>query len=203
MSSVPVTPIQQALDRLRANEQGAKEELFRVSMDRLWHLAHRMLQQYPRVRRREETDDVLQEALLSLSNSLAEVPLESTCQYLYFAAAQIRRRLIDLARHHATKKSMEGNCVTPDADRPGSMVEACAASSSNNDPSRLLRWREFHEAIERMPLQEREVWDLVWYHKFSQDEVARLLNISVRTVKRRWNKAGIWLFEAMDGEPPR
>jgi RNA polymerase sigma factor (sigma-70 family) len=72
----------------------------------------------------------------------------------------------------------------------------------SDDPGRLAAWSEFHRQVELLPPEDREVFDLLWYQELSQAEAAALLNISERTVKRRWQSARLALFEAMGGEPP-
>jgi RNA polymerase sigma-70 factor (ECF subfamily) len=63
-------------------------------------------------------------------------------------------------------------------------------------------WREFHEQVERLPEEEREVFDLVWYQGLGHTDAAELLQMSARTVKRRWQAACLHLHEALDGELP-
>jgi len=71
-----------------------------------------------------------------------------------------------------------------------------------HDPARLAAWGEFHEKIGALPDEEREVFDLLWYQGLSQAEAAELLNVSERTIKRRWQSARLRLYEALQGEVP-
>src|ERR1700733_5961134 len=88
------------LGRLRANDDSAREGLIELAKGRFEALARAMLRRYPQVRRWEQTDDVLQAALVRLHRSLAEVRPESVRHLDNLAATQIRRELIDLARHY-------------------------------------------------------------------------------------------------------
>ena len=54
------------LDRLRACDASARDELLNLAYHRLSRLAHKMLCGYPGVRRWEQTDDVLQNAMVRL-----------------------------------------------------------------------------------------------------------------------------------------
>ena len=58
--------IQGCLDRLRAGEEAARNELLQAASERLDQLARVMLNDFPRLRRWEQTDDVLQNALVRL-----------------------------------------------------------------------------------------------------------------------------------------
>ncbi|MFO0844469.1 MAG: hypothetical protein U0797_19080 [Gemmataceae bacterium] len=46
------------------------------------------------------------------------------------------------------------------------------AADRSHDPQRLAGWSEFHAAIEKLPAEEREVFDLLWYHELPQAEAA-------------------------------
>src|SRR4051794_41953005 len=54
------------IDRLRAGDPAARDELLRKVCNRLERLARKMLQRFPDVRRWAQTDDVLQNALMRL-----------------------------------------------------------------------------------------------------------------------------------------
>ena len=157
-------------------------------------LTRKMLMGYPRLRRWEQTDDVLQNALIRLHQSLAEVTPSSVAQFLGLAATQIRRSLIDLTRHHL---GPEG---TPLAMKAISENEA--ADQKPVQPQSLEQWSEFHATVQALPDKEREVFDLLWYQGLSQSEAADALGVDVRTVKRRWRSARIMIYEALDGQPP-
>ncbi|MBL8798147.1 MAG: helix-turn-helix domain-containing protein, partial [Planctomycetia bacterium] len=45
-------------------------------------------------------------------------------------------------------------------------------------------------------------FDLLFYQGLSQAEAAALLNVSERTVKRRWQSARLQLHDALGGEFP-
>jgi RNA polymerase sigma factor (sigma-70 family) len=44
----------------------------------------------------------------------------------------------------------------------------------------------FHAAVEQLPDAEREVVELTFYHGLTQPEIAELLGVDERTVRRRW-----------------
>ena len=91
---------QQLLDRAAGGSQDAYGELINRASERLLRLTRKMLRSYPHLRRWEQTDDVFQTAARRLHRSLSEVKPESVRHFFALAATQIRRTLIDLARHH-------------------------------------------------------------------------------------------------------
>lgn len=50
-------------------------------------------------------------------------------------------------------------------------------------------WVRFHEAVDRLPLGEREVVGLVFYNGWTQARIAELFGVDERTIRRRWASA--------------
>ena len=94
------TQFQRLLDGWAAGDDAARTELLERAAQRLLELTRRMFRNYPQLRRWEETDDVFQNAILRLYRSLGDVRPDSVRGFFALAATQIRRTLIDLARHH-------------------------------------------------------------------------------------------------------
>src|SRR5262245_47400008 len=92
--------LQPLLDRLAAGDGKAADDLIAHALERLRRLARKMLRDNPAVRRWEETDDVLQKSTMRLCRALKAVKPATVKAFLGLAATQIRRELIDLARHH-------------------------------------------------------------------------------------------------------
>lgn len=181
---------------LRRGDVTARNEVVAHACDRLRTLTARMLRSFKRVRRWAETDDVLQNALLRLHRALVEVQPETPRQFYALAAQQIRRELLDLARQ---QYGPEGIGTNYDTD---SGIAAEKQSTPADEPHDLDGWTRFHEQVEKLADDQREVFDLLWYEGLTQPEAATVLGVSLKTVKRRWQDARLFLFEAMKGEPP-
>jgi RNA polymerase sigma-70 factor (ECF subfamily) len=197
--------IQACLDRIRGGDAAARGELLRCACERLHNLARKMLKGYPHVRRWEQTDDVLQNAALRLHRTLQQLPVPTALDFFRLAALNIRRALLDLARHYYGPQGQGAHHATWDSgDLPTSHPDSALAAPPDlsGDPVRLAAWGEFHQQIGSLPDEERAVFDLLWYQGLSQAEAAQLLNISERTVKRRWQAARLKLHEALEGEVP-
>jgi RNA polymerase sigma factor (sigma-70 family) len=50
-------------------------------------------------------------------------------------------------------------------------------------------WVRFHALVDNLPVEEREVVGLIFYHGWTQQQVAELFQVSVRTIRRRWISA--------------
>src|SRR6266850_1826142 len=101
--------MQQLLPRAVAGDAAAVDALLRHCSERLTILTRRMLGDYQRVRRWAETDDVLQNALVRLMGALRSVKPQTSRDFLALATLQIRRELIDLARHYYGPEGIGAN----------------------------------------------------------------------------------------------
>jgi RNA polymerase sigma-70 factor (ECF subfamily) len=193
------TQIQGCLDRLRAGEAAARDELIACACRRLERLTRKMLGPRDRVHRWEQTDDVLQNASLRLYRALADARPATPADFFRLAAVSIRRELCDLARHYygprgqgALHASLAGRLDSSAGD-----PLAAAAAAEDEDPAHLAAWAEFHAQVERLPQEQRELFDLLWYQELSQAEAAAVLDVSERTLKRRWAAARLRLHEIL------
>jgi RNA polymerase sigma-70 factor (ECF subfamily) len=186
------TLIQQCLNRLREGDLSARDDLIEYSVKRLWELTHRIFRQFPRLHRWEETDDVFQNAALSLRRALAEVHPPTAADYWRFAAAQIRRGLINLVRHYFGPQGL-GTLYGSGQFGHGSDRSAGKHQPEPQDntpgPSTQAQWTEFHEEVKRLPASELEVFDLHYYLGLTHEEVAVQLGLSQAKVKRLWLSA--------------
>lgn len=185
------------LARIRAGDPAARDRLIRACQDRLERLARRMLRGFPNVRRWADTGDVFQNAAMRLLRALEQMNVADTRGLFNLAATMIRRELIDLARHFNGPEGLGAHHASrppgePTPDRPDPAT----------DPAKLERWTALHEAAERLPAEEREVFGLVFYHGWTQAQVGALLSIDPRTVRRRWQAACLALHAALDGMLP-
>jgi RNA polymerase sigma-70 factor (ECF subfamily) len=188
------------LERMRAGDAAARNELLQSLCSRLERLARKMLRRFPSVQRWEQSDDVLQNALLRLFRALEHVQPASVDAFFGLAAEQMRRELLDLARHYLGPHGMGAHHSShPDALPSMSPSEAMAPA---DQPEDLERWFHFHEEVERLPAEEREVVGLVFYHGWTQSQVAELFQVDVRTIRRRWQAALLRLRDHLQESPP-
>jgi RNA polymerase sigma-70 factor (ECF subfamily) len=133
----------------------------------------------------------------------AEAP--TTVRDLFrLAAREIRRTLLDLARHYFGPECA-GVCEVALPPGPDSSAGPAEHSASTYEPAALAAWTEFHQKVEELPDDIREVVDLLWYQGLSQCEAAQALGVAAITVKRRWAEArlrlGAFLQHAGGGSP--
>ena len=176
--------------RYQSGDGAALDQVVRRTMDRLERLARKMLRGVPLVRSREQTDDVLQNALVRLARALRAVAPPSTADFFRLAAEQLRRELLDLARYHRRRAPVSGQLSAVTVDQPDPAV------------ADLDRWHALHEAVERLPAKLREVFALTFYHAWTQHQIAELFGVSTRQVRRLWRNACLRLNEMLGADLP-
>jgi RNA polymerase sigma factor (sigma-70 family) len=197
-SSLHTTQLRRWVVRMRNGDLSAREEMLCAVHARLERLARKMLRRFPAVGRWEESGDLLQNAALRLLHALQEVEPTSVRNFFGLAAEQMRRELLDLARRYRSRRvhgpSHAANAGRSDSD--GAAPEPAAPAEADDE---LEKWSAFHEGVERLPVEQREVVGLIYYHGWTQAEVAEQLFISKRTVQRHWAAALLVLHELLKG----
>jgi len=182
--------------QLEAAIQGGNgaAEIIVLSLSRLRTLARRMLRRHASLHRLVDTDDLLQNAAIRMQRALVSVIVESPRHAMALAVTQLKRELVDLVR----------------SQRRGSVndaqIEATRDQEAAQHENSLHAWAEFHAAVEALPRPQREAVHFLWYLGLTQEEAARLLGITDRTLRRHWTAAQATLRQQLDagdfaGEP--
>jgi len=199
------THLQACIDRLQQGDEAARAELIEGACHRLRVLTSTMLRG-DRIGRWEQTDDVMQQAMICLQRTLEECPPQTVRDFMRLAAFQIRRTLIQLARHYFRPYGLGTNHLSnPNADTSGALAwldTPADDATPSQVASQAEQWERLHGEIERLPDEDREVVELIWFHDLKQSEVADLTSVTVRTVQRRWIRARLTLFRALGGTVP-
>jgi RNA polymerase sigma factor (sigma-70 family) len=203
MSSLPISAqLQSRLQRWEQGDQAARDELLAIASEWLRRLVALTLRDYPRVRRWEQTDDVLQNALVRLWRALQDVRPATPREFCGLAAIQIRRELMDMARHYFGPLGLGAHHAT-DISPPANVPAAPGpVEASSCNPVRLANWTEFHNQITQLPPEFRAAFEARWYLNLPYAEAAELLGISMSTVIRHYQAACRLLNEALKGELP-
>jgi RNA polymerase sigma factor (sigma-70 family) len=200
--SLQSVQLQNWFQRIRTGDLAARDELLRVICGRMERLARKMLRRFPNIRPSADTGDVLTGALMRLMDTIQKIdPLPPTTRDFFgLAAEHVRRELLDLARHYgAAKRRGEGRRLgLVDSGDSAEVIDV----PDRGDDDDLERWAAFHEAVARLPVEEREVIGLSFYHGWTQADIANVLQVSDRTVRRYWQSAVLRLGEALGGELP-
>lgn len=173
--------LQKCLDRWQSGDRAAADELLTATGKRLERLARRMTRSFPNVRGQADTGDVLQNSLIRLLRTLQTLRPKTTRDFFNLAAVHIRRELIDLARRCKSRNRVPIDICT-DGDGQAEALPVAVADDFD-------QWVRFHEAVDQLPVEEREVVGLVFYHGWTQVRIAGLFGVDERTIRRRWANA--------------
>ncbi len=195
-SAAKTTVLVQLLERMQAGDRAARDELVRAFQTRLEHLARKMLLKYPSVGRWVEVEDVLHGSLMRLLRALESVRPTSTRAFFGLAAEQMRRELLDLGRHFYGPEGEGANHASV-GDEPGK--NGPGFEPTDRRDSDLELWFQFHREVEKLPARECEVVGLIYYHGWTQAQVAELFQVNVRTVRRWWEGALVRLHRLLKG----
>jgi len=152
--------------------------LLASAVDRLHLICTTLLfRSYPRLTKPPlnlQADEMLSSVVERLLKAMREVHPPTVRQFFALANQHMRWELNDLARR------LDKEAVAVELRE--SLVGAPADSSSSQLSTNC---RRILEAIEGLPEEEREVFDLVKIQGMSQAEAADVLDISAKTVQRR------------------
>lgn len=204
VEDLPTTYMRHLVDRYQKGDRVASEELLRRISIRMQGIARRMLRRFPGVQRWEQAEDVVQDAILRLLRALKAVKPETMRSFYGLAAEQIRRQLLDLARHYYGPEGLgthhESNLHLENSG--GHVMARAEPAAPTDSPEEVERWSAFHEAVSQLPPEEREVFGLTFYHGWGQREIGELMGKDERTVRRRWRAAVMQLNDLLKGQLP-
>lgn len=192
MDHEPTTVVvQRYLDELARDEpsEPVVRALLERSACRLRRLCVLLLtRSYPRLMKPPanlEAEDLLGAVAERLMKALREARPASMRQYFSLAGQHMRWELNDLARR---------------LDEQPTAIEVrddLASAAGESDSSLTTDGRRMLEAIDDLPEEEREVFDLIRIQGMSIPEAAEVLGVSDSTVKRRLRKGLANLSEVL------
>lgn len=197
MTKEPTTAIvQRYLNALGGDAPTAPivRELLERTARRLERLCANLLHRsYPRLRRPPshlETAELLSGVVEGLLRAMETVRPRTVRQFFALANRHMRWQLNDLARRMDERpvhmELREEHMVAPDS----------SDSAIKPNGQRMLA------AIDNLPDDEREVFELVRLQGLTHAEVAEMLDVATETVQRRLNRASLLLSEQLEDLRP-
>jgi RNA polymerase sigma factor (TIGR02999 family) len=173
------------LKAMHAGDSSAAEHLLPLVYGEL----HRLAKSYMR---RERPDHTLQptalinEAYMRLIGN--EIDWNNRAHFIAVAAKVMRQVLVDFGRAHAAER------------RAGRLRRVEMHDDLVIAPERLEEVMSLDEALTRLaaanPRQARVV-ELRYFGGLAVEQIAHILDVSPRSVKRDWSLARIWLFREL------
>ena len=169
----------------------SRDKLFQALYAELHRLARRELWRSGAPRALTATT-LLHEAFLSISERDA-VAFPDRHRFMAYAARAMRGLIVDYARNRrAQKRGSAFELTTLDTD----VAQATA------DQAQIVEVGDALDALSRIEPALAEVVDLKFFCGFSFAEIAAMRGVSERTVQRDWDKARIYLRQALREETP-
>lgn len=191
--------VQRYLDELASLKGDSPAEpiirdLIARSANRLHLLCSTLLvRSYPRLTQAPlnlQADEMLSSVVDRLLRAMRQIRPSNVRQFFALANQHMRWELNDLARRldrQAPARALEDAFV---------VAPESSGSPLSTNALRML------EAIESLPEDEREVFDLVRIQGMTQAEAAEVLGVSAKTVQRRLNRSILLLTERLSDLKP-
>ena len=170
-------------------DQAALAQLAPLVQAELYRLAQHYLKR-ERTGMSLQTSDLVQEAYVRLIDWQA-VTWQNRAHFFGVAAQLMRRILVDQARRRQQRK--HGGA--------GIRVSLTNAESQASEPE--LDVVALHEALEdlaQFDLRKRRIVELRFFGGLNETEIAEVLQLSARTVRREWQLARVWLYRELNQE---
>jgi RNA polymerase sigma factor (TIGR02999 family) len=167
-------------------DQAALDQLTRQVYDEL----HRMARHHMRNERAGntlQTTALVNEVYLRMVD-VKNVDWQQRAQFFAISAQMMRRILVDAARARGSHKRGQG------AIRVN--VDDGALLSPERDSS-MVALDEALEAFSKLAPRQAKVVELRYFGGLSEEEIADILKISPRTVRRDWEFAKSWLMREL------
>lgn len=169
--------------RFSRGEAAARDHLLALYYDEFRRIARGVLSG-DNGRMHLQPTDLVHEASLRLIRS-SGVEVRDQNHFLSLAARVMRTTLIDEVRRHKAAK------------RGGDVMTLLTDFA---DPAGALDIEEFDSTLDRLALVDDEaarIVELRFYSGLTMPEIASALELSERTVQRRWQSARAWLLREM------
>lgn len=192
----PAPPITALLRDVAAGDRAAIDAVFGALYPDLKRIARARLRQQGHGDGMHTTT-LVHESFMRLVGARS-LQLQDRRHFFAYAAKMMRNIIVDSAREHLAERRGGGaEHVTLSGDE----VEAVAGTGADID---LVRVHDAVRALEAIDPDLAELVEMRYFGGYDDVEIAQLLGITDRTVRRRWEKARAWLYVALQdaGVPP-
>jgi RNA polymerase sigma factor (TIGR02999 family) len=182
-----VSTLTELIQRVDAGDRGARDELFSAAYAELRKLARSRLRDGGR-NTVLETTSLVHESYLRFLGA-GQLRLEDRRAFFAYAAKVMRSVIIDAVRERqAVRHGGDLVEVTLDTQAANGLPTGAAEIMNVNDA--LLSLEEISPRLAR-------VVEMRYFGGYTEAEIAEVLDVTVRTVRRDWEKARLLLLDAL------
>lgn len=178
-------PVTQWLQRAREGDAQAMDAAYAAVYADLKRAAHLQLR---RGREPIETTALVHEAYLRMAGGAALAPVDRH-HFLALSARAMRQVLVDHARIAQAQKRGSGQAA---------LTLTAAIGSGERAVVEVLALDELLGALAKVDARAAQIVELRYFGGYEENEIADLLGISYRTVRRDWRNARAFLLAEMD-----
>jgi RNA polymerase sigma factor (TIGR02999 family) len=186
MSGMGESSLSGLVAQARRGDEAASAALIDTVYPELRRLAHRYLAG-ERQNHTLQTSDLVHEAWVRLFSS-AEISVHDRSHLVALMAKQMRRALVDYARHRNAAKG------------PGAAIRVSLSAShevGTRPDEDVLALDEALTALEAVEPRAVRIVEMRFFGGLEETEAAEAVGVSVSTLKRDWAFARAWLFDRL------
>ena len=183
-------PITELLRRFNAGDRSVWRELVPYVYDDLRQLAHQRLQN-ERDRHTLSTTALVNECYLRLVQN-RKLAAEDRSEFMALVSQTMRRLLVDYARTRKRLKRGPDVLLVP--------LEEVAEWLTDREADELISLDGALDSLSTWDSRAAQVVELRFFGGLSLEETAAVLEISAKTVQRRWIAARAWLRKEIGAE---
>jgi RNA polymerase sigma factor (TIGR02999 family) len=182
--------ITRLLNGARTGDRGDREKLAALVHAELRRIAARLMES-------ERSGHTLQATALATDAYMgligqADQNWQNRAHFFAVAAHAMRHILVDYSRMKRARKRTGTNERLEDADRIAEYIQ---------DPENILALDQALTRLAQKDARQAQVVELRYFGGLTEDEIAEVWNLSLRTVKREWSAARAWLFAELTRSP--
>lgn len=196
----PAADIQLLLDRIRAGDPAALDELLSTHRDAVRRFLE--LRMDGKLRARVDVSDVIQEAHLEVARRINDYLGREPMPFRVWLLRTAQQQLLRLRRHHveAACRAAGAEAALPESS---SIMLAERLAGPAQTPSLLARRRELADQVQAALAElgelDREIILLRTFEQLSNLEVAQMLEIEPDTASKRYTRALLRLRQVLKG----
>lgn len=169
-------------------DRAAADALFAAAYPELRRMAHARLRGGARGAAMLDTGSLINESYLRFAAS-GQLRVDDRLHFLRWAGTVMRSVIVDVIRHHrAERRGGEAAHV---------VLTTQLGVSSRNDMDEVLLVDEALTALAAVDPRLARVVEMRYFAGLTEAEIAEALGLTERTVRRDWDKARLFLREAL------
>jgi RNA polymerase sigma-70 factor, ECF subfamily len=181
--------ITQLLEKLSMGNNSVFEELMPLVYDELRKMAKRLMN-HQQIGHTLQTTELIHEAYLKLAEK-NEKSWQNRAHFFGVAAQAMRHILVDYARSkQSQKRGGIQQQITLDEN----------AIMSKDNSGEMMALNQALDRLAKMDERKVRVVEMKFFGGLTMEEIAEVLHISLKTAKRDWQFARVWLLRELSEE---